>query len=102
MFGNFNFGNFAKVLDDLGKLKEELRHLTLEVEDGAVRITFNGLQEVLRVRIAPDAATNIGRLEATVANCFNQGTLKLREKVKEEVARMTGFSIPDIANLLNL
>lgn len=99
MLGNLNFG---KVLDDLGRLKEELRSLSLEVEDGGVRITFNGLQEVLRVRIAPEAATNISRLEAMVANCFNQGSIKVRERVKEEVTRVTGFNVPDIQNLLNL
>ncbi|HAG07873.1 MAG: hypothetical protein XD69_0039 [Clostridia bacterium 62_21] len=102
MLGNFNLGQFGKVLDDLGRLKEELRNLTVESEDGGVCITFNGLQEVQRVRIAPEAASNIGRLEATVANCFNRGSLKVRERVKEEAARLTGLNLPDIANLLNL
>ena len=102
MLGNLNLGHFGKVLDDLGRLKEELRHLTLDSEEGGVCITFNGLQEVQRVRIAPEAAANIGRLEATVANCFNRGALKVRERVKEEVARLTGLNLPDVANLLNL
>ncbi|MEW5761829.1 MAG: YbaB/EbfC family nucleoid-associated protein [Bacillota bacterium] len=110
MLGNFDvgnlakLGNFTKIMEDLGRLKEELRRLTLEAEagDGAVRITFNGLQEVLRVRIAPEAAANVGRLEAMVASCFNQGSLAVREKAKEEAARVTGLNLPDVMNFLNL
>lgn len=96
----FDIEGLGKLIGDLGRVKEALKSLRIEVAEGPVSLTLNGLQEVVRVKIKPEAAKETGRLEAWVATCFNKGAVESRKAAKEEIERVTGWSIPSIPGLI--
>ncbi|MEW6573939.1 MAG: YbaB/EbfC family nucleoid-associated protein [Bacillota bacterium] len=96
----FDLEGMGKLVGDLGRVKEALKRLRVEVAEGPVSLTLNGLQEVVRVKIKPEAVKEPGRLEAWVATCFNKGAIASRQAAKEEIERVTGWSIPSIPGLL--
>jgi len=74
----FDIEGLGKLVGEIGRVKEALKCLRIEVAEGPVSLTLNGLQEVVRVKIKPEAAKETGRLEASVAACFNKGALASR------------------------
>lgn len=96
----FSFEELGKVIGDLGRIKEALKKLRVEVTEGPMSLTFDGLQEIVRVEIKPDALNNLALLEAKIGACFNKGVIESRLAAREEIERITGWNIPNIPGLI--
>jgi DNA-binding protein YbaB len=96
----FELEGIGKLIGDLGRIKETLQRLQINVKEGPVSLTFNGLQEVTRVQIGPEAEKEFHRLQAWFGTCFNKGVVASRQAAKEEIERLTGWSIPSIPGLI--
>lgn len=90
----------GKLVGEIGRVKEALKSLRIEVTEGPVSLALNGLQEVVRVKIKPEAAKEMSRLEASIDVCFNKGALASWQAAKEGIERITGWSIPSIPGLI--
>jgi len=84
--------------DTIGGL-EALRNLRIEVTEGPISLILNGLQEVVQVRLQPNGPQSVSRFEAWLAQCFNEGIRVSRKAAKEEIERITGWTIPEIPGL---
>ena len=96
----FELEGLGKLLGDLGKVKEALENLRVEVTEGPVSLMLNGFQETVRVRLGPEAAKEFPRLEAWLGACFNKGVVASRQAAKKEIERITGLNIPSIPGLI--
>lgn len=94
----FEVEGLGKLLTEIGKIRDCLKGLRIEVSEGPVSLTFNGLQEVVRIKIAP-GAKDLSRLEAILGSCFNKGVAASRLAAKQEIERLTGWTIPAIPGL---
>ncbi|MEW6447786.1 MAG: YbaB/EbfC family nucleoid-associated protein [Bacillota bacterium] len=90
----------GKLLGELGRVKEGLKKLRIDVSEGPVSLSLNGLQEVVRVKVDAQGAANVARLEAWLGTCFNKAIIASRQAAKEEIERLTGWSIPTIPGLI--
>uniref|UniRef100_A0A7C1F7F7 YbaB/EbfC family DNA-binding protein n=1 Tax=Ammonifex degensii TaxID=42838 RepID=A0A7C1F7F7_9THEO len=89
----------GRFLGEISKVKEALKGIRVEVAEGPVSLTLNGLQEVVRVRVKPEAVKDLVRLESWLGACFNKGVVASRRAAKEEIERLTGWTIPTIPGL---
>ena len=90
-----------KVQEQVQNLQEELAHKTVEANSGGgmVRVTANGKQEILSVKIAPEIVSpdDIGMLEDLVGAAINEALRQARSLMQEEMTRITGgVRIPGI------
>ncbi|MEW6183895.1 MAG: YbaB/EbfC family nucleoid-associated protein [Bacillota bacterium] len=95
----FDFEGMAKLMGEFGRIKDALRNVRLEVSEGPVSLTVNGLQEVVRVKVDGKSVSSVSALESKIAGCFNKAVAESRRAAKEEVERTTGWSIPEIPGL---
>ena len=81
------------------KLKEKMNQFQKELESqsftgeaggGLVSVTLNGKHEVQRVSINPQVAGDAQKLEGLVREAVNEAGRQVNEKLKAEVAKMTG------------
>ena len=83
-----------KLQADLIKKQEELAQKTVEAGSGggAVKVTVNGRQEILSLKINPEvlASPDKEMLEDLVLAACNEGLKKSRELMAEEMAKLTG------------
>ena len=91
-------GNFLKQAQklqaDLIKKQEELSLKTVEASSGggAVKVTVNGKQEILSLKINPEvlASPDKEMLEDLILAACNEGLKKSRELMAEELSKLTG------------
>ncbi|HHW06828.1 MAG TPA: YbaB/EbfC family nucleoid-associated protein [Clostridia bacterium] len=94
---------FDHLFEQAMKLKERLDELKVELAakkipvtagDGEVTLVFNGLQEVVDVKLQMEGlpAPQQQRLEMLLKRAINQGVSRAREVAGQEVAHYTGFS----------
>ncbi len=57
---------------------------------GAVTVTLNGKHDVLDVKISPEAAADVEKLQSLVKEAINEAGHQVNEKLKAEVGKMTG------------
>jgi len=83
-----------KMQQSLLKVQEELKQRVVEASAGGgmVRVAANGQQEVLSVKIDPEAvnAEEVELLEDMVLAAVSQALEKARELAREEMAKVTG------------
>ena len=83
-----------KLQADLIKKQEELAQKTVEASSGggAVKVTINGKQEILSLKITPEvlASPDKEMLEDLVLAACNEGLKKSRELMAEELSKLTG------------
>ncbi len=109
-----NLGQFAKIMGQLPRLKEEtermqqrLEQLVVEGDAGAgmVRVRINGRMIVMGCTIAPEALALNDRemLEDLIRAATNQALDKARQALGEETSKLmggmglpSGLSLPDI------
>ncbi|NLM17018.1 MAG: YbaB/EbfC family nucleoid-associated protein [Candidatus Riflebacteria bacterium] len=107
MKGGFNRGGFnmqnlmrqaQKMQDKLQKAQEELKNKEVEasVGGGAVKMVFTGAQELLSVKIDPEAADpeDIETLEDLIKSAVNEGIRKSKELAENEMTDITGVNMP--------
>jgi len=114
MFDMFKgMGQFAGLLRNLPKLKEEMEQLQQRLGQvaaegdagaGMVKVRFNGRLEMTAVTLSEDAMklNDCEMLEDLIKAAVNQGLAKARQQVAEETTKMTaglGLSLPGGMNL---
>ena len=85
----------------LAKAQEELGKATVEASSGggAVTVVVNGHQQLLSVKIQPDAvdADDVEMLEDLVLTAVNEGMDKARELASKQLGEITGgLNIPGL------
>lgn len=83
-----------KMQQDVARLQEELGGKKVEATSGGgmVTVVANGRQEVLSIKIDPQAVDprDVGMLEDLVSAAVNQALTKAKELAQREMAALTG------------
>lgn len=99
----FNYGEMmkqAKIMQkQMKKVQEELKNMEFEASagGGAVKITVNGEQEVLKIKINKDIVDpeDIEMLEDMILVAINDAIKQSKDEAKNKLAGVTGgLSIP--------
>ncbi|HWP97257.1 MAG TPA: YbaB/EbfC family nucleoid-associated protein [Syntrophomonadaceae bacterium] len=90
-----------KVQERIVQLQEELRAREVEASSGggAVTVRVNGKQELLSIKIKPEAADpeDVEMLEDLVLTAVNEAVKKSQDMVSSEMSKITGgLSIPGL------
>lgn len=90
-----------KVQEQIAKMQEELKQREIQASagGGAVTVTVNGQQEILAIKISPEAVDpdDLEMLEDLVLAAVNEGMRKSQEMVSNEMAKITGgLNIPGL------
>ena len=94
----FDFKQLQKmqqeIQEKMAKMQEELAHKTVEASSGGgvVTVKFNGNQEMLSIKISPEAVDpdDIEMLEDLVLAAVNAGIARSKELGEQNIARITG------------
>jgi DNA-binding YbaB/EbfC family protein len=109
-----NLGQFAKIMGQLPRLKEEAERMQQRLEQivvegdagaGMVKVRINGRMIVLGCTLSPDALALNDRemLEDLIKAATNQALEKARQALGEETAKlMGGMGLPPGLNLPGL
>ena len=83
-----------KMQAKIQQAQEELKDKTIEasVGGGMITVVFNGAQEMLSVKIDPEAVDpeDVETLQDLVLSAVNAGLKKSQEMVQEEMGAITG------------
>lgn len=99
------FGNILKQAQQMhtkiAQLQEEMAGKTVEASSGGgmVNIMMNGKQEILSLRIDPEAVNkeDIEMLQDLIAAAVNEAIRKSQEMMTEEMKKITGgLSMPGL------
>jgi len=90
-----------KMQANLARVQEELKEKTVEgtAGGGVVKVTVNGRQEVLAVKIAPEAVDpdDVEMLQDLIIAAVNDAFRKCQEMVSQEMGKVTGgLQIPGL------
>jgi len=90
-----------KIQEQLGRIQDDLGDKTVEasVGGGMITVVANGKQEIVSVKIAPDAVDprDIGMLEDLVLSGVNEALRSSRALMQGELSKLTGgIRIPGI------
>ncbi len=100
-----NIGNMVKqvqkVQEQMAKVQEELAGKTIEATSGGgmVTVVANGKQEVVSIKISPDAVDpeDFSMLEDLIAAAVNQALRSSKALMQDEISKITGgLRIPGI------
>lgn len=109
-----NLGQFAKMMGQLPRLKEQAEQMQQRLDQvvvegdagaGMVKVRINGRMSVLGCTISPEALALNDReiLEDLIASATNQALDKARQALGEETAKlMGGMGLPSGMNLPGL
>ena len=86
---------------ELDKAQKELSKTIIEAESGkgAVKVTINGQQKILSVKISPEAIdpNNPKKLEELVLKAVSEALAKSQQLAAKQLGRLTGgFKIPGL------
>ncbi len=89
---------FQNIQSRMGEIQETLRSLrvTGSAGGGLVTVELTGGMEVEKVSISPEALdpNDIRMLEDLVLAALTDALNRLKEKLKEEMTRLTGLNLP--------
>lgn len=90
-----------KVQEQIVQMQEELREREVEASSGggAVNVKVNGKQELLSIKISPEAVDpeDIEMLEDMIIAAVNEAVKQSQEMVSTEMAKITGgMNIPGL------
>lgn len=96
-----------KLQAEMARVQEELGGRTVEATagGGAVRVTCNGHQEVVRIEIAPSAVDpeDVEMLQDLVTAAVNEALRRARELAAAELGRVTGgLNLPGLSGFPGL
>ena len=92
-------GNLANLMKQAGQMKEHMANwqekqakLTFEAEAGAgmVKAVVNGRGELVDIRIEPDAAKDVERLEDLIKGAISAAASKAQSAARAELSQLTG------------
>ncbi len=86
---------------DMAKMQEELAKKTVDatVGGGVVTVTANGQQEIVDIKIDPDAIDpdDVEMLEDLILAATNEALRKMQEMTNKEMSKLTGgMNIPGL------
>lgn len=90
-----------KLQAKLAKAQEELNNMVVEASSGggAVKVTVNGQQKILSVKISPEAvsADDVAMLEDLILTAVNEALGKVQEAAAKQLGELTGgLKIPGL------
>lgn len=89
---------FQDIQSRMGEIQEKLRtvKVTGAAGGGLVSVELNGQMDVEKVTISPEAVDpeDIRMLEDLVLAAFTDALTRLKEKLKDEMSRLTGMNLP--------
>jgi len=90
-----------KVQERITQMQEELKTREVEVSSGggAVTVKVNGKQELLSIKIRPEAVDpeDVEMLEDLVLTAVNEAIRQSQDMVSSEMSKITGgFNIPGL------
>ena len=101
MSSPFDLGDLSKLTgmlqSTLGEMNENASSLEVEGKAGGgmVSVRINGKNEVLQVRIAPEAAEDLELLEDLVAAAFNEALRRVQEQSASKMSDLlSGLPLP--------
>lgn len=76
----------------MGEFQKELENQSFTgiAGNGVVTVKLNGKHDVLEVKIDPQAAGDVEKLQVYIQEAINQAGHQVNEKLKAEVGKMTG------------
>jgi DNA-binding YbaB/EbfC family protein len=95
--------NAQKIQEQMNGFQEKLGDITATGASGAglVEIDLNGRMEVIAVRIAPEALTDVEMLQDLIIAAFTDVMAKVKEAITSEVGAMTGgMNIPGFPGVM--
>lgn len=95
------FGNLGGMLSQVQNMQDGLKEVVVEVAvaEEAVKVTMNGVQNLMAVQIAPELLTDAEKLENILLEGLNLAQKESRNKIQEQVAKMTGINVASFANM---
>lgn len=89
----------SKMQADMAKTQEELKTKTVDATagGGVITVTANGVQEIVAIKIAPDAVDpdDVEMLEDLVVAAVNEALRKAQDLAAQEMQKVTGgLNIP--------
>ncbi|MEG6521299.1 YbaB/EbfC family nucleoid-associated protein [Desulfotomaculum sp. 1211_IL3151] len=96
------FGNLGGMLSQVQNMQDGLKQIQVEamVGEGDVTVVMNGSQQLISVKISPEIMKeNVTKLEDLVVEGIKLAQQDSRNKVQEEVAKMTGLNIGNFINM---
>ena len=99
-----NFSNVKQALElkkKLDQMQKELAKIVVEADagHGAVKVSVNGQQKLLSVRISPEAIdpNKVQKLEEWIVKAVNDAVEKSQKEGAKQVASLTGgLKIPGL------
>ena len=83
-----------QIQEQMAKLNSELEDRIIEtsVGGGMVTVTANGKQEILSIKIAPEAVdpNDVAMLEDLVTSAVNEALRQTKEMMQQELGKLTG------------
>ncbi|GAB6179091.1 hypothetical protein JCM14036_04100 [Desulfotomaculum defluvii] len=96
------FGNLGGMLSQVQNMQESLKQIQVEAiaGEGNITVTMNGNQQLINVKISPDILTgDVAQLEDLVVEGIKLAQQESRNKVQEEVAKLTGINVGNFINM---
>jgi DNA-binding YbaB/EbfC family protein len=104
MLGMKEMGDLMKLMGQMGKIKENMgqaqerakaRTATAETGAGMVKVTANGIGEVVSVKVDPEAGKDSETLGPLIVAATNLALVKGKEILMEEMkSAMGGIDLP--------
>jgi DNA-binding YbaB/EbfC family protein len=99
-----NFSNVKQALElkkKLDQMQKELAKIVVDADagHGAVKVSVNGQQKLLSVKISPEAvdANKVQKLEEWIVKAVNEAVEKSQKEGAKQVASLTGgLKIPGL------
>lgn len=76
------------------QIKKQLKNTHIEAEDEGVKVTLNGEQEVVSIKISDEAMRDKKKLENSIEKSFNKAVKKSQQigaELMKDVMPETGF-----------
>ena len=99
-------GDAKKIQDRIKKVQEELAIQEFEVSSGGglIIIRANGNQEILAIRIDKTLRDegDFSLIQDLIVAAVNEALKRARERLEEEMAKVSGVNFSAIKNMLNI
>lgn len=96
------FGNLGGMVSQVQNMQDTLKEIQVEVTaaEGDITVVMNGAQSLVSVQIAPRLLEgDVAQLEDKVLEALNRAQLESRNKVQEQVAKMTGINVSNFMSM---
>lgn len=90
--------NLSKMQSEMSAFQDRMKDIKVNGSAGGdlVRVEVNGLMQVTSLKLAPECVDprDVPMLEELIVLAVNDAMLKAKDRVKDEMAKMTGLPLP--------